>query len=374
MNNRGSSTFETVATLIGSVVVIILVVLVVIFSGGLDKKEEEPTLEERFQAANEAYYASQNESSSYDNSYSSNSEEKTNSEDNQYAIASDTTNMSKRQICKDSSLYVSLLDVRSLNYLQTAIPDYTEEIGEDEEALYAIYEVYNYSDKVVGLSHYGYFSAYADSISVPDDTGTYLEAIDGFCQYNGYYVDPGKKCIIVTTYVVKKGWSEMKFFYEDFAWTIRPEDVNYDTFVYDSVFSVPLSNSITPDGKVIYSGDTEVVFDGFEIYHETLYGMNNYYAMFKFTVTNNTSETIDYGSYAYYMRGYKDNIYIDHSIRCDSINGYEDIYSVQDIKPGMSVKLYVAFDIPSDESGQYECIYDSQLYDDTILGDIVVNY
>ncbi len=373
MNNRGSSVFEIIGSIIGAVLVLFLIA---IFINNAEEKEEESTLEERFQAANEAYYASQNENSSNQMYASQSLEDDTNNTDNLYTIASDTANMSKRQICKDSNFYVALLDVRSLGYVQSALDYYTEEIESDEEVLYAIYEIYNYDDEVHSFDDYYSFSAYVDSVLAGDEGSNFLVGIDGYCQYQKYELDPGKTSIVIEAYKVNKGWDEIKLFFRDNAWVLHSEDVNKDSFIYDSVFSVPLSSETSSQGEIISSGSCEVIFDDFEIVNpENTYYNENDYAVFKFTVTNNDSESIDYSLIGYNMRGYANQRLLDGAdyIFDDNLNGYINIFNVDEIKPGMTVKLYVAYELTGNKANQYECVYDTGYIYNDVLGNVVVN-
>ena len=275
-----------------------------------------------------------------------------------FETAEKTSGMAMGDIAKDGEFYISLLGVRLNNKIQTAIRNYSVDIEDSRETIYVFMELYNDSKKILTYSKSD-ISFYIDSVLAADPDTVYLVGLDGFDEFQSYKVDPGRKALLVAACVVEKGWKELTVYSSNISWTVTSNDILHDKFVYESVFNIEDNNPITENGSAVYNKKYDLIYDGMEIYrHSDLLG-EEYYAVFKFTINNTSSEDIDYSLVGYNMRGYQDMCLLDGATYTmnDTVNGYTNVYSVDLIKAGLSAKIYVAYPV-IENGGKFECVYD----------------
>ncbi len=294
-----------------------------------------------------------------------------------FTVSSKSTGMKLNEIGKDKSFYVSVLGVRSSDKLETAVNNYSEEIPEGKEVLYIFVEVYNNSKKTENYSSDN-ISAYADSIQAEKPDTYFLVGIDGYKSMSSYKMDAGRKAMILKAVIVNKGWQELTVFANDLSWKVTPEDVSNE-FSYKTVLDTKDASSVNKEGDVVYSGKYELVYDGFEFYTVTnMFIGDKVYAVFKYTLKNQGESTIDYSMVGYSMRGYINNRLTDDASYTlnDTVNGYTNVFDVDEIKSGMSSKIYIAFELEAAETNNistFESVsmtYDAGYITSEVLGTV----
>ena len=114
-------------------------------------------------------------------------------------------------------------------------------------------------------------------------------------------------------------------------------------------------------GDVIYSEDYTIIYDNSVTHtHNNIITGDEYYLVFEFTINNTSNETLDYDLVGHNLRAYQDLRLLDDATYTmdDVIDGHSNIYDVDEIKPGMSAKVYAAFKL-SKPGGFYTCAYDT---------------
>lgn len=290
-----------------------------------------------------------------------------------FTVAGGTTNLSVGEIAKEGDCYYGLACVRSLDRVQTAIDNYSENISSSQEVIYPIIEVYNASSKENRFSKSN-ISVYADSVKGSDPDTYYLVGVDEIDEFQSYEVDAYKTALIIEAFVVDKDWSELTVFWGDISWKLTPDDVSTEPYYYNSLYNLSPDYSFTSDESKIYDGDYELFFDGMEIYqHENSFSGTTKFAVFEFTINNMSDSTLDYSLVGYEMRAYWNNLLLDSATYTmdDNINGYINVYDIGEVHAGMTAKVYVAFEI-TEESGVFECFYDVGYVNNERIGYVCV--
>lgn len=277
-----------------------------------------------------------------------------------FQVADQKNNMTVREISREGDLYFSLLGIRTLNEIQTAISFYTADLDSSLDMIYALVEVYNASDKAKRIDKDD-ISIYVDGILGGKPDTSYLLGIDGYDAFSSYEIDSGRKALVVVGKTAKKGWKEITVFAKDSSWKIDSSANTKDTFVYNTVFESKNAISETPIGDKAYSDKYDIIFEGVEEHtKDSLGSEKDRYVVFKFTINNTSSGTLDYSLVGYKMRGYQDGLLLDGAdyIMKDAVGEYTNVYDIEEIKPGMTAKVYVAFPLIK-FGGVYECVYDA---------------
>lgn len=289
-----------------------------------------------------------------------------------FSVSSSTTNMGLGEIANNGNYYVGLACVRSLNRVQTAISSYSEDVSSNQEVIYPIIQVYNNTNSMKTFWDSG-ISVYADSVQGSDPDTIYLVGVDGIEELNSYSIDPGETAVVITAFVVDKGWSELTIFLDNISWTITPDDVSSTPYTYSCLFGENLLTS-TDINSVVYSDEYEITYDGFELYtYSNMITGDETFAVFEFTINNTTDSSLDYDLVGYEMRGYCNSRLLDDAtyIMDDTINGYSNVYDVESIHAGMTSRIYVAFPILSGETGTFECFYDTGYINNETIAHVV---
>lgn len=308
------------------------------------------------------------------------SESESEPEDLPFEVAEDSSNMSLGQIGQyDENLYFGLACVRVMDsveseYTREQLRNYNHDIPvvfNDQEVIYPLIQVFNNSDGVHGVWSHD-IALYADSVQIETPDLDFSVFVDGLEIRNSNQIDSGKLAIISNPFIVDKGWSEIKVFYEGLSWTITPDDVQTDPYTFSTIFAEPSSHDFTEPGEVIYSGLMDVVYDGSEIRMINQHS----YIVFEFTLTNNTNDTLKYylsqmGTYSN-SRGYNDSrllVQANHYLE-DNISGYSNLYNDHsityslEIHPGMSAQYYIAFETMN-TTGVFDCYFDPEFNSDS---------
>ena len=289
-----------------------------------------------------------------------------------FPVSSGSTGLSIGDIASNGNYYVGLACVRSLNNVQTAVNGYSEEISSGQEVIYPIIQVYNNSNTMRTFWDSG-ISVYADSIQGNDPDTIYKVGVDGIDELDSYCIDPGGTAVVITAFVVDEGWSELTIFLDDVSWTVTPDEISSSPYSYSCMFG-ETSLEQTPANTVVYSGDYELTYDGFEFYtYSNMFTGDERFAVFEFTVNNTSSTSLDYDLVGYEMRGYCNSRLLDDAsyILDESINGYSNVYDVESVHAGMTSRVYVAFPILDDDSGVFECYYDAGYISNNTLAHVV---
>lgn len=289
--------------------------------------------------------------------------------------ASDTSNMVIGDICNDKGLYVGLAYVkRSSEHISDL--GYNEDVTPGMEVIYAVYDIYNANNSVEDID-YSDFSGYADGTAVKDVETYFKYTMDGVISSPPRSVDINACKRIVVNYEVPEGWSEIKLYYgSNYIWTISSDEVSEEAYQKESLYDVDYKKQITEEGEKIYSGDYEIVYDGYEFFTNSTYFGDDQYIVFKYTVNNTSSTPLDYTLVGYDMRCYQNNYITDSASYTinEKFGDYINIYDVDEIQSGMSAKIYVAFELTSKSEGDnYNMIYDAGYsFMDNCLGEVFI--
>ena len=293
-------------------------------------------------------------------------EEATTEESNDYIVpvANDFSNMRIGDVAVADELYVSHSYAKRGNSYDDSLGN-SESIDSDHEIIYFYVEEYNNSEVVKGISSYN-FDCYADSSKVSSyDSYTFAEQ-DGIKDKNYYVLDYISSGVALVNYVVPKDWNEIKLYYGDYCWSLSQSDVSGAPYEQGKLTTIGYEYTrYSHPGDSIFSGNYDVVYDGYDFYD----GYDGKYILFEFTIDNSRSEDIiDYSS-IYGMRLYHNNILVEDSIYpiSETLNDYSDISSIGKIQPGMTAKVYVAFEFNGDP-GDYSLTYDVGFIDNDVLG------
>ncbi len=290
-----------------------------------------------------------------------------------FNVANTKTNMNIKQINKDGSFYIGLAAVKSLNYIQTATSWHTVDIPSNQEVIYVFLDVYNDSGKIKSFRED--ISVYADSAKGSDPDTYSLVGIDGYQAYNSYEMDPETRALVIDAFIINKGWKELTVFCGDLSWKISPSDLMTSSYNYSSLYNLNVSSTLTPTGTTIYSDKYRLVYDNSGVYDVNGLTETEHYSVFMFTVQNTSDQALDYDNVGHNMRGYQNLRLLDGATWAmnDNIEGYTNVFELDEIKPGMSAKIYVAFPI-KDSSGVFTCVYDSGYLFSEVLGTVTARY
>ncbi|MBR5425332.1 MAG: hypothetical protein IK106_02315 [Clostridiales bacterium] len=290
-----------------------------------------------------------------------------------FQVSKETTNLPIGTIARHDGFYVSLNCVRSLNKVQTAINSYSEDISSNQEVIYPIIEIYNYTNNIKDFSKYD-IAVYVDSVQAAKPDTYMLVGIDDFDEYQSYSIDAKKTCVVVDGFVVEKGWTDLTVFCGDVSWTLKSDEISKKPYSYKTQFEEELSYSFTESGSTLYSDGFELVFDGFDTIKQNSYvdGKKNY-AIFMFTIKNTSSDTLDCGLWGYEMRAYMNSRLLEDAdyITDKIVSGHSNIYNVDEIRPGMTAKIYVCFEIP-EKTGIFECYFDTGYIGKKTIAHVIV--
>ena len=270
----------------------------------------------------------------------------------------DYTHMTVGDIAKTGSIYIGLNYVKRMDYLPLVSGKETD-IGDGNEVILPFFEVYNDSTNY-GRMNFNDITCYADGVQA-NSVESYIKVqCDGIPNYYWEDIADHAKAISVQQFAVPKGWQELRFYYgSSIIWTLTQDDVKTEKFVFNSILShFDMGRRETAAGSVIYNSDSQqIIFDGATLYSKKSYGT---YVIFEFTVNNTSSASLDYDLVGYKMTAYQGNYYLgDASFVLDSqIDGHSNVFNVDSIEPGMSAKVYVAFEKRFDWNDYYV------LYDD----------
>lgn len=289
-------------------------------------------------------------------------------------LAKDFSRMKLGDICNDDDLYIGLSYAKLSPTLTINYANIQEDISDDKQVLFAFFDVYNAGDDVNSITSYN-ISCYVDGNAVsPVDTYYYYNE-DGISNRFSDEIDANTCKILITDFEIPLEFSEIKLYYNsECAWTLKQNDVSTEPFEFNSMYDIEYEQGNTEIGEAIYSDKYEVIYDGYS-YYTAPYSQDKY-IIFKFTVNNTSSSTLDYSSVGYNMRCYVDNYALasgSYGID-DKIDDYINVYSydIENIPSGMSAQVYVAFEVYQ-EYDSYRMIYNTGYIYDEILGEVFVN-
>lgn len=248
--------------------------------------------------------------------------------------------------------YAVITAIKSLDYIQSE--DGKENVSEDEEVIYVFADVANFTKRKQTITN-DLISLYADSNKATETVLNTPVCLDGYNENWMCELDPSMDTVLLRGFIVEKGWKEIIIFIDEKYWIVHPDDVGDKEEYKDKTWFPFEMPKLTAEGEEIYSEDYSIVFDGFTIY--TKHGEK--YAIFKFTVNNTTGKTIDYDHVGFDMRGYYNRRPLGDAtyLLDDTIDHYTNVFDIDDIKSGMSAKVYVAFSTEV-EVGCFSCAYD----------------
>ncbi len=279
------------------------------------------------------------------------------------------TNLSVGDIGKSGNFKIGLQYVKRMNYLPTALGEETN-IGAGNEVILPFFEAFNTSASQQQI-RFDDITCYADGVQV-GKVDTYIKVeCDGIPQYYYEGIAGNAKVLSVRQFAVPKGWKELNFFYgSDISWTIKQKDARSENYKYKSLFA-NTNRAVTRVGTSIYNGTHTIVFDGAQNYSKEVLRETRNYVIFKFTVKNTGSSALDYDLVGYDMAAYRNNSYIGEAeyILDEQIDGYSDVFDIDSIQPGMSAKVYVAFESML-EGNDYYMIYNEGYISDDIKGSV----
>lgn len=231
------------------------------------------------------------------------------------------------------------------------------EVAAGDEVIYAFFEVHNAGEKLLNISK-NKVSAYADSTKIEAVPDYMLFEEDNIKEYQSYEIDGGKYAIVPFNFEVKKGWETVTIFYDDYSWTIDATDVTNNPYTFVSLFEHEENFVPTQVGDSKELSKYTLKFDGVATIPQK-YSWSGPWVAFKFTLNNTDSEELDLGLVGYEMRGYLNDYLTDDASYTldDNLNGYINIFNVEEVKPGMNAKVYVAFEI-QETHGQFSMAFD----------------
>lgn len=231
------------------------------------------------------------------------------------------------------------------------------DVAVGNEVIYAFFEVHNKGDELLDISKSS-VSAYADSTKIEAVPDYMLFKEDNIKEYQSYEVDGGKYAIVPFNFEVKKGWESLTVFYDDCSWTIDANDVTREPYKFASLFEHKDDFIPTSIGDVTELSKYTLQFDGIEIIPQE-YSWSGPWIAFKFTLNNTDSESLDLSLVGHKMRGYCNGYLTDDASYTvdNNLNGYINIFEVDEVKPGMNARVYVAFEI-QETQGKFSMAFD----------------
>lgn len=291
------------------------------------------------------------------------------------STTTDFENMSVKDISNCDGVYVGLSKVRQMDSLPCSAGS-NAEVASGNKVFVAFFDLFNSTDALESLSS-SEFSCYADGVQMNDVDVTYKPLVDGIVKESSYELDGGTQAFVCVDYEVPESWNEIKLFYgEDYVWTVTSNDLSTKKFNQKSMYKVDNSRTPTKEGEIIYKDKYELIYKGYEKYtHSNKFFGDKDYVVFKFTINNTSSETLDYSLVGYKMRGYLNNYSLGDATYTmdDKIGEFNNVYNVDDVKKGMTSNVYVAFEITDDATGPLYMVYDAGYISSEILGSVYVN-
>ena len=363
----------------GSIVLAWLVYLVIGLSGNSDKKnavketpvvKEEATVQDTAaeEAEEEPVETPAVEEKAADTSISAGGL----AEKYSVTLAPSSKDMKVGDIGEKSGIFVGLSYVKAMTYLPTALGK--EDISGNNEVIIGFFDFLNATGDKTSISP-GDITCYVDGTQV-EDVDTYINVVvDEVDQFYSASVDTDMKMLSCQDFEVPKGWNEIKFFYKsDCVWTVTPDDVSTEPFNKDSMYTFTAEHEETAPDTIIYSEDYELQYKGFaeHTYNNVISGEEKY-AVFEFTLNNTSDKQIDYDLAGYNMRAYRNGYLLEDPTFTldDKIDGFSNIFNIDNIESGMSSNIYLAFEVP-DFSGDYFFVYDDGYIMDKNKGSVSV--
>ena len=166
----------------------------------------------------------------------------------------------------------------------------------------------------------------------------------------------------------------MDIFYGNYNWHFTSEEVSTEPYTGNLIINETNNREIDEIGKVLYGKNYEVTYDGFTTV-PAKYDFQDNKAVFKYTIKNTSDSLIDFNLVGYDMRGYIDNCLLGSATYSfdDTVDGYLNIYKLKEIQPGMSAKIYVAFDTKK-TTGNFYNVFDVGYLSNEVLGSVNIDY
>lgn len=281
-----------------------------------------------------------------------------------FSVTSENMKQKVGDISHEGDFYVGLDCIRLTKELQSAAGTEEGKVGSNQEVIYLIMQVFNVSQ------HTSYFderdiALYADSYKASVADTDYTLSIDGYRDIWPCFLDSQKSSIVITAFIIEKGWKHIEIIYGNSSWSITSGDISSEPYEYISMFSANDHYLFTDEGSIVYEENYQLTFDGTEIYTRRKYSFEpDEYVMFKFTINNTSDTVLNYEQVGVRMRCYVNSRLLDGcelSIADDIWDGYMNVMAVDSIHPGMLVKVYVVFPLRETDihRGVFECFFDT---------------
>ena len=268
------------------------------------------------------------------------------------------TDLRLGEIAKVDDYYIALHYVKRMSYLPTVLDNEAASPGCD--VIIAFFEFYNGSDNVVEFDPMD-LTGYVDGTLASQVQTNINTFADGVGQYYGAKLDPGYRLMSCQDIEVEDGWKEIKFFYNaECVWTLAPEDVQEENYAATSYFETLKTDTVTPVGTKMITDGYTVEYKGHTKTHIDDSWSSGNFIMFFFHVTNNSSTNLSTGLWGYRMRAYQDGLLLGqprrlYNVKVDKYIGFSDI---EEIAPGMSADIFVAFDYETQKDSDWVMVYD----------------
>lgn len=267
------------------------------------------------------------------------------------------TDLHVGEIGKIEDIYVGLQYVKTMDYLPTDFGK--QSVSDDHEVILGFFEFYNGTNNLLSIDPDD-VKCYADGILMSSINSYATVNVDGVFQFDREDIDGGYKFLSVQDFVVPKGWSEIKFFYNsECIWTITPKDASSKKYQAMTLFENEYDYALTQIDDVIYSDEYEVRYLGAELYEYERYAGSSNNIVFKFRITNNSGRAIDFSYIFSSMRAYHNMSFIGSPTLFfyDKLGNYIRMSKIGTIESGMSCDTYAAFEIV-DQNGLFVLAYD----------------
>ncbi|MBQ3419729.1 MAG: zinc-ribbon domain-containing protein [Erysipelotrichaceae bacterium] len=254
------------------------------------------------------------------------------------------------------NLYVGLSYVKKSDHC-TYLYNYKNFAPSGHDYIYAFVEVLNTGKKPITILDSD-FSMYADSQKIEGITDFIFSCKeDKVVQNYSYELDPGMRAYILLDFEVDSDWQELDFFYQNNNWHLTKNDVSTSSFDRKSIFNYTLNEPYNKTGDIVGIGNNyTITYDNVTLKKAGDYFSDDDYVIFMYTIQNNGNSPLDLSLVGYKMRAYQNGILLgnaEYLLNQDTINGYTNIFSVDNIQGGMNAKLFVAFPTESFEGSFY---------------------
>lgn len=280
------------------------------------------------------------------------SDEQTNAGESLYGI--EDVNVDGRQMTlgdkglDKSGAIVCLPYVKRASAVPTAVGPMDDKVGAGNEVILGYFEFFNDTEDNLKVRPDD-ITCYADSVQVSSSNTNFKIESDGVKHFGKAELMSGTKVISVQEFVVPMEWTELKFFASDnCVWTVTQDDVTTAEYNLPSVFPT-MTQEMTPVGSIVYSGDYDLAFDGMKYYTKDAVFGHEQYLICKFQIKNTSESSLNVELVGFNMQAYTDGFFnddYDYSLE-DNVDGYINIFDVNEVAPGMMANIYVAFDILS---------------------------